>query len=709
MNDFSLDDFLDDFLQEANEHLQSINQNLLVLERIISSEDRLVETTHSMVSIINELFRSFHTIKGLSGMVGLRPAEELSHLMESVLREIQQSKLEINQEAIDLLFEGTKTLSATVTTLANNGEQAVDITQISNSLALLLQNQPAETSPSLISEEISPSQSSSIETQEPVEVVESTEEDIFTIIDRSLDSNPEIKALLDKEVYHKIQSAHQAGYLLYLVIFTPSAEKAERGKNVSQLQEQLGDSGSILKSIPLIQKESVRFAFFVSRSKPLPVEVFQEAEVTPLKGAGSVTIQPDEKPEIGPDSRIEEISYVEAPHPASSSVRVDLGKLDEILRIVSEMVVVKSRLNDQVDSLSSQYRNGGGSRSFEILEQSMGQLDRNLRDLRIAVTGARMVPLAEVFNHMPLAVRDLTRAQNKEVRLVLEGEHTQIDKVMVDRLLDPLLHLVRNAITHGIESPAERIAAGKTPVGSLVLRGAWEGDHILIELADDGRGIDLGRVKEKAVELGLLKPDQAVDEGNLIDILASHGFSTLEEAHFGAGRGIGMEVVVRNVRSVGGTTELHSTPGTGTVFRLLMPLTLTILDAIIARVGSERYAIPRHSVEEVIEIDPEDVVEVESGELLSFRQAPLTLIRLSDIFQITGTERGSRQFGLICCSSERRAALVVDQLLGLREVVVRAVQDPLVSLPGIFGATDLGDGRAVLILDVPPLLFQSSK
>lgn len=708
MNDFSLDDFLDDFLQEANEHLQSINQNLLVLERIISSEDRLVETTHSMVSIINELFRSFHTIKGLSGMVGLRPAEELSHLMESVLREIQQSKLEINQEVIDLLFEGTKFLSATVTTLANNGEQAADITQISNSLALLLQNQPAEISPSSISEKMSPSQSSSTETQEPVEVVESSEEDILTIIDRSLDSNPEIKALMDKQVYHKIQTAHQAGYLLYLVIFTPSADKAERGKNVSQLQEQLGDSGSILKSIPLVQKESVRFAFFVSRSKPLPVEVFQEAEVTPLKGAGSVSIQPDEKTEIGQERRFEEVSYVEGPHPASSSVRVDLGKLDEILRIVSEMVVVKSRLNDQVDSLSSQDRNGGG-RAFEILEQSMGHLDRNLRDLRIAVTGARMVPLAEVFNHMPLAVRDLTRAQNKEVRLVLEGEHTQIDKVMVDRLLDPLLHLVRNAITHGIESPAERIAAGKTPVGSLVLRGAWEGDHILIELADDGRGIDVGRVKEKAVELGLLKPDQAVDEANLIDILASHGFSTLEEAHFGAGRGIGMEVVVQNVRSVGGTTELQSTPGTGTVFRLLMPLTLTILDAIIARVGSERYAIPRHSVEEVIEIDPEDVVEVESGELLSFRQAPLTLIRLSDIFQLTGTERGSRQFGLICCSSERRAALVVDQLLGLREVVVRAVQDPLVNLPGIFGATDLGDGRAVLILDVPPLLFQSSR
>jgi two-component system, chemotaxis family, sensor kinase CheA len=280
---------------------------------------------------------------------------------------------------------------------------------------------------------------------------------------------------------------------------------------------------------------------------------------------------------------------------------------------------------------------------------------------------------------------------------------------MIDRLLDPLLHLVRNAITHGIETPSERTAAGKPAAGSLVIRGAWEGDQILIEIADDGRGIDTNQIQEKAEELGILNPGQTVDQSSLLEVIAKHGFSTLDKAHLGAGRGIGMEVVVQNIRSIGGTIELHSTPGKGTIFRLLMPLTLTILDAIIAQAGNERYAIPRHSVEEVIEIDPADVIKIESGELVTYRQSPLTLTRLSDLFKIPASKIGDRQFGIICCSREKQAALVVDHLLEMREVVVRAVQDPLVSTPGIFGATDLGDGRAVLILDVPALLFQAGR
>jgi two-component system, chemotaxis family, sensor kinase CheA len=716
MNDFSLDDFIEDFLQEANEHLQSINQNLLLLERTLSAAGQLPETASSRVSIINELFRSFHTLKGLSGMVGLRPAEEISHLMESVLREIQTLSLEVNQLVIDQLFEGAKTLKVIVASITDSQEQVPDISNISNSLNQILKNKPAPISPSTISDDDENPQPTEPGSGEPLEErekteedIEAVEEDIEAVIDRALSDHPDIKDSLGQDDLDKLSAAFQSGKLLYLVVFSPSSEKAGRGKNVSQLRHQLEEGGSIIKNIPLVQKDSVRFAFFVSRSKPVAVEVYQEAEVIPLKE----TIEEQIQTETTSDIKVETIKRAGlrdlSSHKISSNVRVDLERLEEILRIVGEMVIVRSRINDEMTKLGVQVNNGGRNPTFENLELSLGQLDRNLRDLRAAVTRARMVPLYEVFNHMPLAVRDLTRNQKKEVRLILEGEQTQIDKVMIDRLLDPLLHLVRNAITHGIETPSERTAAGKPAAGSLVIRGAWEGDQILIEIADDGRGIDTNQIQEKAEELGILNPGQTVDQSSLLEVIAKHGFSTLDKAHLGAGRGIGMEVVVQNIRSIGGTIELHSTPGKGTIFRLLMPLTLTILDAIIAQAGNERYAIPRHSVEEVIEIDPADVIKIESGELVTYRQSPLTLTRLSDLFKIPASKIGDRQFGIICCSREKQAALVVDHLLEMREVVVRAVQDPLVSTPGIFGATDLGDGRAVLILDVPALLFQAGR
>jgi two-component system, chemotaxis family, sensor kinase CheA len=705
MNEFPLEDFIEDFLQESNEHLQSINQNLLILEKSLSSKDQLGEANSSRISIINDLFRSFHTLKGLSGMVGLRPAEELSHLMEAVLREIQNSELEIDQEVIDRLFEGTKTLKGIVSSINDSEAQAPDIADISKSINRLLLKHQTPITPTKTTEEAG---FANISASDAKEVKEKSEEDIETIIRRELSEHPDVDGKLDKKDLEHLKAAYQSGNLLYLVIFSPSTEKADRGKNVSQLRDQLVADGSILKSIPLINKDSVQFAFFVSRTKPIPVEVFQEAVVVPFREDFGEHIQPEKTAE--PETEIfKRAAVYETPsHPRTTSVRVDLEKLDEILRILSDLVVTRSRINDQVLKLGAQLNNSARIKPFENLEQTLGQMDRNLRDLRAAVTRARMVPLSEVFHHMPLAVRDMTRNQKKEVRLILEGEQTQIDKVMVERLLDPLMHLVRNAITHGIETPAERIAAGKPAAGSLVLRGVWEGDQILIELADDGRGIDIKQVKEKAVELGLLNKDQNIDKNNLLDVISTHGFSTLDKAHLGAGRGIGMEVVIQNIRSIGGTIELQSTLGKGTIFRLLMPLTLTILDAIIVRVGSERYAVPRHSVEEVIEIDPAQIVKIESGELLPFRQSPLTLIRLTDLFHMPVDEKDVRRFGIICSSSEKLAALVVDQLVEMREVVVRAVQDPLVSKPGIFGATDLGDGQAVLILDVPALLFSKS-
>jgi two-component system, chemotaxis family, sensor kinase CheA len=698
MKEFSLEDFLEDFLVEAHQHLQSINQSLLALEKTLAPITRPEETELSRVDLINTLFRSFHTLKGLAGMVGLRPVEELSHLMESILREIQKSRLQVNQDVIDRLFEGTEQLKASVSSLTENGAEAQDISGISSALSELLYR-PIDSTQSLDQEVIN--QAAGINNQ-PVW----DETGNVARIKALLHEYPGLQAALEEQDYLSIQAVFQAKHFCYLIIFTPSAYKSESGKNVSDIREKLSKAGKLIKSVPLIGQGVLRFAFIASTPKPLPLEIFQEADVFPVLEMEPVGDKEEETASLPK----EEISRPHKTAPASAtssstSIRVDLGKLDDLMRLVSEMVVVKSRLYDLLPKLQTVNKFGQEAVVLDLLEQSIDQLDRNLRDMRFGVMRARMVPLSEVFNHMPLAVRDLARVQGKEVRLVVEGEQTEIDKMLVEHLLDPLLHLIRNAITHGIELPSDRVSQGKPAFGSVVLRGRWEGDYIVIEVADDGCGIDTKKVVEIAQALRIITPGQVLDETNILDILSKPGFTTLEEAHLGAGRGIGMEVVVQSIRSVGGTIEMKSQPGQGTIFKMLLPLTLTIMDAIIVRLGSDRYAIPQHTIEEVFEINTADIVEVESGELISFRQNPVGLIRLSRLFQLPDNNKHStRLYGLLCCLNEKRGALVVDQLIGLREVVVRGINDPLVTAPGIFGATDLGDGQVILILDTPALL-----
>jgi two-component system chemotaxis sensor kinase CheA len=311
---------------------------------------------------------------------------------------------------------------------------------------------------------------------------------------------------------------------------------------------------------------------------------------------------------------------------------------------------------------------------------------------------------------MPLAVRELARASGKELLLVMEGETTEVDKHLVERLLDPLLHLVRNAIIHGIETPSERIVAGKRSQGTLTLRGVPQGENILITVSDDGRGIDFEKILQKAISLGLLKPERGMPGSSpltcseVLELICQPGFTTRGEADLGAGRGVGLDIVLKMVQSIGGKLDLGSAPGQGTTFLLYLPVSLTIVSALIVRCGEERCAIPQRMVDQVIEIDPAQISRVEGGELYPFRQDSLTLLRLSELFHLPCSRPPSRfLYGLVSSEADRRKALVVDQLVGLREIVVHTIVDPLIARPGIMGASELGDGSLILILDLPSL------
>ena len=329
-------------------------------------------------------------------------------------------------------------------------------------------------------------------------------------------------------------------------------------------------------------------------------------------------------------------------------------------------------------------------------------MSRQLRDLREGVMRVRMVQVGEIFERMRFVVRDLARESGKEIRLELLGQDTEIDKFLVERMTDPLMHLVRNAVSHGLETVEERAAEGKSPEGRITLRAATSGENVLIEIADDGRGIDAERVAARARERGLISGDVRLDEALLLELICAPGFSTRDEADRASGRGVGMDVVCNTVEELGGKLTLATERNRGTRFTVELPLTLAIADAIIASVAGQRFAFPQAVVREVIEVEAAAVKVFENNEIVSYRGGVLPLVRLARLFGLREKKRDSFHVFVIG-GGANAVGLAVDRAVGQKEIVVRGLNDPLVKVAGVAGATDLGDGRVVLILDVAAL------
>jgi two-component system chemotaxis sensor kinase CheA len=328
-------------------------------------------------------------------------------------------------------------------------------------------------------------------------------------------------------------------------------------------------------------------------------------------------------------------------------------------------------------------------------------IERQLRDLREGVMRVRMVPVREVFARMQFVVRDLVREIGKRVVLRFSGEETQIDKFVVERIMDPLLHLVRNAVSHGLELPAERLAAGKPAEGQLHLRAKATGETVIVEVEDDGRGIQAEQVLAHARALGL-GSQLNLEAASLLDVLCVPGFSTREQSDRVSGRGIGMDVVRKSIEELGGALSLETSPGQGSRFEIQLPLTLAITDALIVKAGPERFAVPQVAVREIIRIESGSSTLIENNELLNYRKGVLPLVRLSSLFG-NGASPADEHYALVVGEAAQGIAIVVDRVLGLREIVVRPLTDRLVQVPHIAGATELGDGRVVLILDTTNL------
>ncbi len=476
----------------------------------------------------------------------------------------------------------------------------------------------------------------------------------------------------------------------YTFTFAPSADLATRGIGVEVVRARLQSLGDVVRVTPRVREGgAIVFEF----------EVLLEAGREPLQEwlADGIDWRA-ETPLSAPAVAAVESTRQATSLPAARLVRVDLARLDELMLHVGELVMSRARLAEHIARL----RYDRSTSAVTAVDDENTIIERRLRDLRAAVMRIRLVPIGEVFERMRFVARDVARETGKQVRVVISGGDTEIDKLVVERMLEPLLHLVRNAVSHGIENAEQRKAAGKDAMGLISLHAQSAGDQIVVEVRDDGRGLDAEAIRALARQRALL-PAHEIADADLLTILCTPGFSTINESSLASGRGVGMDVVLKTVQSIGGELRMTTDAGQGTHFTIRLPLTLMIVDALLVSVANQTYAIPQPSLREVLQIAADDIISMENNEVIRYREGVLPLIQLRSVFRAA---RGSAaKYNVLVVGHDAQVmGLVVDRILGLREIVVRPVADPLVAVPGIAGATELSDGTVALILDAGGLV-----
>ena len=628
--------FMDDYFAEADEHLLAIRRCLLMLDAAQGAD--------VPPAVLEELFRSCHSLKGISAMVELREAELLAHHMESGLRAIRQGDVALDGGNLDTLLAGANALEAVIVAK----RQGVPVPSEELAIAAL-----------------SALASSQVAVRRP-----------------------------PADAPDSIGNARG-----WTVSFVPSPELVARGVKVDTIRARLLEFGKIRSVTPRVQAGGgISFEF--------DVESGDEASLSALRTDGvsyeslplPVSPAQADAAAAGGDPSASPRAWEVASGAPGNFVRVDLTRLDDLMRVAGDLVVTRSRLEDTLRRVERHVP----AREFRSLQEHDSLMERQLRDLREGIMRVRLVPVGEVFRRMPFVVRDLARDGGKRVQLEIAGQGTEIDKFLIERMMDPILHLVRNAVGHGIETVERRIAAGKPPDGTIRLSASTVGESVIIEIADDGAGIDIAAIAQRAPAKGIRTEEGALDSRVLLDIICASGFSTRDEADRISGRGVGMDVVRGTVQELRGTLEVATEPGRGTTFTITLPLTLAVIDAIIAHIGDQTFAVPQSAIQEVIEVDPGSVRAFERNELLTYRGRALPMVRLERLFHIDTAKR-PRLHAIVVGTGLSAVGLLVDRVAGHREIVVKTITDPLIRVEGVSGATELGDGRLVLILDVSAL------
>lgn len=666
-----ISDFYQTFFDEADELLADMEQHLLDLVPEAPDSEQL-----------NAIFRAAHSIKGGAGTFGFTILQETTHLMENLLDEARRGEMQLNTDIINLFLETKDIMQEQLDAYKSSAEpDAASFEYICNALRQLALEAKGEVAAAVV-----PAAKLSV-----VDAVGAGE---------------------------TAPAAAQAGKLRVVLSRLKENE-------VNLLEEELGNLATLSNVVKgkdslaatlddgIGQDDIVAVLCFVIEADQIAFETETETETETAEAEAPVAqeevtvIAQAPTPAVAPAAPALKAVPKDAVAPArgekpaarsseSTSIRVAVEKVDQLINLVGELVITQSMLAQRSNELDPV--------THGDLITSMGQLQRNARDLQESVMSIRMMPMEYVFSRFPRLVRDLASKLNKQIELTLMGSSTELDKSLIERIIDPLTHLVRNSLDHGIELPENRIAAGKSPVGNLILSAEHQGGNICIEVTDDGAGLNRERILAKAISQGMAVNENMTDEEVGMLIFAP-GFSTAEQVTDVSGRGVGMDVVKRNIQEMGGHVEIQSKQGSGTTIRILLPLTLAILDGMSVKVADEVFILPLNAVMESLQPREEDLHPLAGGErVLEVRGEYLPLVELWKVFEVDGAKTEATQgIVVILQSAGRRYALLVDQLIGQHQVVVKNLESNYRKVPGISAATILGDGSVALIVDVSAL------
>lgn len=653
-----ISDFYQTFFDEADELLADMEQHLLDLAPDAPDAEQL-----------NAIFRAAHSIKGGAGTFGFTILQETTHLMENLLDEARRGEMQLNTDIINLFLETKDIMQEQLDAYKSSQEpDAASFEYICNALRQLALEAKGETAPAVVAN----ARLSVVETTPDEGGAPTVEEKLRINLSRLKASEID---LLEEEL----------GNLSTLTDVVKGADSL-----AATLDGGVAEEDVVAVLCFVIEADQISFEKVVAPNTPAVAPEPPAAVAQPVAAVPAVK-SPAADAHAGRAEREKPARASE-----STSIRVAVEKVDQLINLVGELVITQSMLAQRSNELDPV--NHGD------LITSMGQLQRNARDLQESVMSIRMMPMEYVFSRFPRLVRDLAGKLGKQVELTLVGSSTELDKSLIERIIDPLTHLVRNSLDHGIELPEKRLEAGKNAVGNLILSAEHQGGNICIEVTDDGAGLNRERILAKAIAQGMAVNENMTDDEVGMLIFAP-GFSTAEQVTDVSGRGVGMDVVKRNIQEMGGHVEIQSKQGAGTTIRILLPLTLAILDGMSVRVADEVFILPLNAVMESLQPREDDLHPLAGGErVLEVRGEYLPLVELWKVFDVEGAKTEATQgIVVILQSGGRRYALLVDQLIGQHQVVVKNLESNYRKVPGISAATILGDGSVALIVDVSAL------
>ncbi|MCJ7839660.1 chemotaxis protein CheA [Lederbergia sp. NSJ-179] len=668
--------YLEVFIDESKEHLQALNENLLMLEK--QPED---------LGVMNEIFRAAHTLKGMSATMGYNDLAVLTHMMENVLDGIRNDKIQVTTTLLDVIFLAVDHLEAMIDSIEAGEDGKRDVTDVIDKLQLLEKGLHPE------------------EHQTAQEIAATA-------------TNMNTSSSLQYDQYERtiIEQSREQGYECFEMKVHLIPDCVLKTARVFMVFEVLEKSGDVIKSLPSVEQlEEEQFgseftaALITKDSKAdLEKKIMKISEIEAVQ-IQAVDLTHQHKLENTTDNKKLESSHLDKKSgstsktkkkqakTASKTIRVNIDKLDILMNLFEELVIDKGRLEQISQNIN-----------HADLNETVERMSRISGDLQNIILNMRMVPVETVFNRFPKMVRQLAKDLNKKLELHIIGAETELDRTVIDEIGDPIVHLLRNAIDHGIENPEVRLASGKAETGKINLKAYHSGNHVFIEIADDGAGINKQKIINKAIAKEIITSSEAdlLTDEQAFDLIMAPGFSTADTISDVSGRGVGLDVVKSTIQSLGGSISITSAEGKGSTFSIQLPLTLSIISALLVEVGNEKYAIPLSSIIETAIIKSSDIMTAHNQPVIDFRGSVVPLVSLQEVFHVENEDEHDSEFVsiVIVRKAEKTAALAVESFIGQQEIVLKSLGNYLTEVFAISGATILGDGQVALIVDCNALI-----